>query len=132
MEGRVKMSSVDDNKAIVRAFYESAFGGEPERAVERYVGNRYIQHNPQADDGTAPFIQFVRQMRRDYPDMRLEIKRVIGEGDLVVTHAHLVLKAGDRGMALADFFRVENGKVVEHWDVIQPIPETSANRNTMF
>lgn len=71
-------------------------------------------------------------MRGEYPDLKLDIKRVLAEGDLVVTHSHLVLEPGTPGRALADFFRVEDGKVVEHWDVIQEIPDASANENGMF
>ena len=126
------MPSAEDNKALVRAYYETAFGGEPERAVESYMGDRYIQHNPEADDGPEAFIAFVHRLRRENPDLRLDIKRIVGEGDHVVTHAHLILKPDDPGLALADFFRLENGKVVEHWDVIQPVPENAANRNGMF
>jgi predicted SnoaL-like aldol condensation-catalyzing enzyme len=126
------MSNLEANKTTVRAYYETAFRGQPELAVQRYLGDRYIQHNPQAADGPAAFIQFVHNLRREYSELRLDIKRIFADGDFVITHSHLIRKPGDAGLALADFFRLENGKVVEHWDVIQPVPEQSANRNSMF
>jgi predicted SnoaL-like aldol condensation-catalyzing enzyme len=126
------MSDLETNKATVRAYYETAFGGQPELAVERYMGPRYIQHNPQANDGPDAFIAFVHDLRAANPQVRLDIKRIFAEDDFVITHANLVLKPGEPGLALADFFRLENGKVVEHWDVIQSVPDGGANRNGMF
>lgn len=124
--------SVETNKATVRAYYEIAFAGQPELAVANYMGPRYIQHNPEADSGPEAFIEFVHALRGANPEMRLDIKRVFGEGDFVITHSNLILKPGEPGLALADFFRLEGGKVVEHWDVIQPVPAHSANNNSMF
>ena len=127
------MADLEENKRIVRAYYEQAFNdGDPEGAVERYVGDRYVQHNPQAADGTEAFIGFVKWSRAQFPELRVDIKRMIAEGDLVVTHSRLTTSPEDRGTAAVDIFRVENGKVVEHWDVLQPIPEEAANTNTMF
>jgi predicted SnoaL-like aldol condensation-catalyzing enzyme len=124
--------SVEQNKKAVVDFYRTAFGGNPEKAVADHIGDRYIQHNPQAPDGPDAFIAFVHYLRERYPELELDIKRVIGEGSLVVTHSHLILEPGKAGQALADFFRLEDGKVVEHWDVVQDVPETSANSNGMF
>jgi predicted SnoaL-like aldol condensation-catalyzing enzyme len=127
------MTDLDENKRVVRSFYEEAFNdGDPEGAVNRYLGNRYIQHNPQAADGPEAFIGFVKWIRGEFPELHLDIKRMIAEGDLVVTHSHLKNSPDDRGTAVVDLFRVENGKIVEHWDVLQPIPEGAANDNTMF
>ncbi len=126
------MSELSDNKAAVVDYYQTAFGGDPEKAVADHFGDRYIQHNPQAENGPEAFIGFVRWLRGEYPELQLDIKRVLAEDDLVVTHSHLILTPGEPGRALADFFRLENGKVVEHWDVIQDIPKTSANSNSMF
>jgi predicted SnoaL-like aldol condensation-catalyzing enzyme len=121
------------NTEIVRAFYELAFNeGKPEEAVERYVGDRYVQHNPQAADGAEAFVGFVRWYRGEHPELHVDIKRTVAEGDLVVTHSLITTGPGDRGTAAADLFRVEDGRIVEHWDVLQPVPETSANDNTMF
>src|SRR5207244_6448988 len=110
-----------------RDYYALAFNQrKPEQAVEKYVAPYYRQHNPQAADGPKAFIDFVHYLATTFPEFRLEIKRIIAEGDLVVTHSRLVRSPGDRGQALADFFRLENGKIVEHWDVIQDVPERSA------
>ena len=126
------MSTVD-NKALVVAFYEQAFNDyEPEHAAATHLGPTYTQHNPQAQDGPAAFVGYVHWLRGEFPELHLDIKRVIAEGDLVVTHSNLHLKPGDLGMAVADFWRVVDGKIVEHWDVVQEVPEKSSNDNTMF
>ena len=128
------MADIEQNKRNVIAYYERAFNDhEPEDAVEKYVGSEYIQHNPMAPDGTDAFIAFVRGYVEQFPQLRIEIRRAIAEGDLVMTHGLLKTSPHDRGTAAADIFRLdENGKIVEHWDVLQPVPETSANDNTMF
>ena len=126
------MSDLEQNKKIVVDYYQTAFGGNPEKAVADHFGPRYIQHNPDAQDGPEAFIGFVKYLRGEYPELLLDIKRVIAEGDMVVTHSHLVLEPGKPGRALADYFRLEDGKVVEHWDVIQEVPATAANTNGMF
>ena len=74
----------------------------------------------------------MKRFAQNFQDFRYELKRIIAEGDYVVLHSHLILKPGDRGTAVVDIFRLENGKIVEHWDVVQEVPETSANNNTMF
>jgi predicted SnoaL-like aldol condensation-catalyzing enzyme len=126
------MSGVEKNKNIVVDYYQTAFDGNPEKAVADHFGDRYIQHNPDAADGPEAFIGYVNWLRSEHPELTLEIKRVIAEGDIVATHSHLTLEPGQPGRALADFFRLENGKVVEHWDVIQEVPDTSANSHGMF
>jgi predicted SnoaL-like aldol condensation-catalyzing enzyme len=124
---------LEENKRIVREYSDLAFNQrKPEEAVAKYLGPHYRQHNPGAGDGPEPFIGFVNWFAQTYPSFRIDFKRIIAEGDLVVTHSHLIREPGDRGMAVIDIFRLENGKVVEHWDVTQEIPETSANNNTMF
>jgi len=129
------MSDLEANKRVVVDYYTTAFSGEPEKAVADHFGPRYVQHNPAAEDGPEAFIGFVHWLRGQYPRLELNIKRVIAEGDLVATHSHLDLEPGNPdhpGQALADFFRLEGGKVVEHWDVIQEVPGTAANQNGMF
>ncbi len=129
----MRMADLEQNKRVVRSFYEEAFNdGDPEGAVQRYLGDRYIQHNPQAADGAEAFIGFVKWYRGEFSDLHVDIKRMIAEDDLVVTHSNIKESPDNRGKAVVDIFRVENGKVVEHWDVIQPIPEQAANSNTMF
>jgi predicted SnoaL-like aldol condensation-catalyzing enzyme len=121
------------NKKIVLEYTELAFNQrKPEEAIAKYLGPYYRQHNPGAKDGSEAFIGFVKWFAQTYPSFQIAVKRIIAEGDLVVMHSHLVRAPGDRGTAVVDIFRFENGKVVEHWDVVQEIPETSANNNTMF
>jgi predicted SnoaL-like aldol condensation-catalyzing enzyme len=125
--------SLERNKAIVREYYDLAFNQQqPEAAVQRYMGSYYRQHNPQAGDGPEPFIGYVHWFSGQNPEARVDFKRLIAEGDLVVVHSHMVPRPGDRGMAVMDIFRLEDGKIVEHWDVIQDVPEKAANNNTMF
>jgi predicted SnoaL-like aldol condensation-catalyzing enzyme len=127
------MSDTEQNKNNVRAFYDLAFNQkQPEEAVKRYAGSYYRQHNPHAGDGTEPFIGFVKWLTGANPQLHIEFKRFIAEGDLVVVHSHNVAVPGTRGKAVIDIFRLEDGKIVEHWDVVQEIPETAKNDNTMF
>lgn len=127
------MSDSERNKRTVVEFYELAFNAKkPAEAIAKYAGPRYIQHNPQVGDGPEAFVQFVTGFTKAHPRLHLEIKKVIGEDDFVVLHVHAKTSPEDRGMAVIDIFRLESGRVVEHWDVLQPIPEGSANDNGMF
>jgi predicted SnoaL-like aldol condensation-catalyzing enzyme len=127
------MSDPKTNTETVRSYYELAFNdGRPEEAAAKYLGDRYIQHNPQAADGPDAFIGFVNWYRSEFPELHVEIKRTVAEGDLVVTHGVIKTSPEDRGTAAADIFRLEDGKIVEHWDVLQPVPESAENDNTMF
>lgn len=126
-------SNLESNKLLVKKFYETAANDkEPRRAVELYVGEYYKQHNPYAGDGKEAFINYFESRAKQYPNAKMEIKRSLAEGDLVMVHVLSKLKPEDRGRAIVDIFRVENNKIVEHWDVVQDIPEKSANSNTMF
>jgi predicted SnoaL-like aldol condensation-catalyzing enzyme len=121
------------NKEMVRDFYHLSLNlRKPEEAVAKYLGTYYRQHNPAAADGAEAFIAFVRGFTGAFPGLHFDFKRFIAEGDLVMVHSHLVRKPGDRGMAVMDLFRIENNRIVEHWDVLQEIPESSVNSNTMF
>ena len=125
------MADLERNKRLVREYYELAFNEhQPREAVERYQGDEYIQHNPQAPDGPEAFIGFVEA----FPEASIDIKRILAEGDIVVTHSLIRFSKDDeRGTVAVDLFRLtEDGKIVEHWDVLQPFPEESANDHPMF
>jgi predicted SnoaL-like aldol condensation-catalyzing enzyme len=131
--GGVTVADSNENKKTVLAFYSLAFDArQPVEAVAQYVGATYRQHNPQAKDGPVGFIQYALGIFGQFPDASLEIKRMVAEDDLVVAHALLKGAPFDRGTAVVDIFRLKDGKVVEHWDVHQPVPATAENDNTMF
>lgn len=120
------------NRAAVLAFYEKGLNQKDADAALAYVGNRYVQHNPNAPDGPDGFRKFIGFLREKFPNSHSEIKRSFVDGDFVILHVHSVREPGSRGRAIVDIFKLENGKIVEHWDVVQDIPENPANNNTMF
>jgi predicted SnoaL-like aldol condensation-catalyzing enzyme len=120
------------NKRVVLTFYEKGLNQKDAEGAIVYLGPRYIQHNPTAGDGVEGFRKFIAFLKEKFPNSRSEVKRVIAEDDHVVLHVHAVREPGTRGNAIIDIFRLENGKIVEHWDVIQPVPEQAANSNGMF
>ena len=123
---------MEENKKIVAAFYDAALNQKDFEKASRYLGARYTQHNPLAADGREGFKGFITFLKDKFPNNRSEIKRIFADGDYVIVHVHAVREPGTRGNAIVDIFKLENGKVVEHWDVIQPIPEKAANDNGMF
>ncbi len=127
------MADLERNKANVKAFYELAFtGGQPREAVERYVGTSYTQHNPHVANGTEGFIAYFERMAKEYPDKSIRFVRTMAEGDLVMVHTHQVWQGSD-DYASMDIFRCDaDGKIVEHWDVLQIIPSEMAHENGMF
>jgi predicted SnoaL-like aldol condensation-catalyzing enzyme len=132
LTGPAFAADLEANKKVVVDFYEKGLNQKDYDAAAKYFGPRYIQHNPGAANGPEGFKRLVTFLKEKFPNSHSEIKRVIAEGDLVVLHVHSKREPTDRGRAIVDIFKVENGKIVEHWDVIQDIPEKSANDNTMF
>jgi predicted SnoaL-like aldol condensation-catalyzing enzyme len=125
-------SSLEANKRTVLDFYEKGLNQMDFEAAAVHFGPRYIQHNPIAPDGIDGFKRFIAFRKERTPQARSEIKRVFADGDFVILHVHSKREPNDRGVAIVDIFRLENGKIVEHWDVIQPVPETMAHGNGMF
>ena len=120
------------NRKAVLEFYEKGLNQKDADAAIAYMGDRYVQHNPNAADGPEGFRKFIGFLREKFPNSRSEIKRSFVDGDYVILHVHAVREPGSRGSAIVDIFKLENGKIVEHWDVVQPVPENPANSNTMF
>ena len=120
------------NKKIVVDFYEKAINQKDFEAASKHLGPRYTQPNPNAADGPEGLKAFLGFLREKFPNSKSEIKRVFADGDSVILHVHAVREPGSRGSAIIDIFKIENGKVVEHWDVVQPVPEKAANANGMF
>jgi len=120
------------NKKVVLDFYDKALNQKDFDAAAKHFGPRYIQHNPLAADGIEGFRKFIEFRREKFPNAKSEIKRTLADGDMVILHVHSIREPGERGVAIVDIFRLEGGKIIEHWDVIQPISEKAANDNTMF
>jgi predicted SnoaL-like aldol condensation-catalyzing enzyme len=125
-------AALEANKKVAIAFYDAAINKKDFEAASRYLGPQYKQHNPTAQDGAEGLKAFIEFLKTRFPNQKGEIKRVMAEGDLVALHVHSTRGDNTPGRAIVDIFRVQNGKVVEHWDVIQDIPEKPANNNGMF
>lgn len=119
------------NKKKVVEFYEKALNQKEVAAVDKYLGP-YRQHNPQAADGPDGLKGYIGYLKSTAPNFKFELKRVLADGDFVILHVHGIPEPGARGLAIVDIFRVDGERIVEHWDVIQEIPEKAANSNGMF
>ncbi len=125
-------STPERNRRNAIAFYETAFLGSPREAAEKYLGDKYVQHNPVVGDGKEAFIEYFENMAAEYPGKTIEFVRSVSEGELVALHTHQIWPGGDEYVTM-DFLKFdENGKIIEHWDSIQQIPESSANGNLMY
>ena len=120
------------NRKLVVDFYDRFFNKHETVEAAEVVAEDYKQHNPNVPDGKAPFVGFFTKFLKDNPERKSRIVRSATDGDLVYLHVHSIESPKDRGVAVVDIFRVKDGKIVEHWDVIQKVPEQSANDNTMF
>jgi predicted SnoaL-like aldol condensation-catalyzing enzyme len=124
---------LERNKETVKAFYELMFNQcKPAEALEKYAGDVYIQHNPMVGDGKAAFVDYFLQMAAEYPGKRVHVVRALAEGDFVILHCRQEWP-GDSDWAGIDIFRLDDdGRIVEHWDVLQRVPNESENDNGMF
>lgn len=120
------------NRQLVTSFYDAFFNQHQTVDASKVVADDYIQHNPDVPDGKEPFVSYFTGYFKENPQSRARIIRSAVDGDLVYLHVHSTENAKDRGQAVVDIFRVEKGMIVEHWDVIQNVPEKAANKNTMF
>ena len=120
------------NKENAIAFYRMAYEGNPKEAVTLYVGDKYIQHNPDVVDGPQGFIDYFERMQKEYSEKSISFVRCIAEGDLVALHTHQTWPGNEEYVTM-DFFRFDShGKIVEHWDAIQKVPDSMAHTNGMY
>jgi predicted SnoaL-like aldol condensation-catalyzing enzyme len=120
------------NKKVVVDFYNAAINKKDFTAASKYLGKKYTQHNPTAANGPEGLKTFIEFLKKNYPNAHSDIKKAFVDDDYVILQVHSVRVPGTRGRAIFDLFKLENGKIVEHWDVVQDIPEKSANSNGMF
>lgn len=126
------LAQEEANRTLVVDFYNAFFNDHDIAAAEKFVTEDYIQHNPFVPDGRAPLVDFFAGDFKQNPERSSRIVRSAADGDLVWLHVESKQNPSDRGSAVVDIFRVKDGKIVEHWDAVQPVPETAANKNTMF
>nr|WP_314497532.1 ester cyclase [uncultured Chryseobacterium sp.] len=122
----------EDNKQLVKTFYQRLFGDKDISAIDDYIAENYIQHNPQVADGRAPLKAMAAQWIAGTPPTTVDFRKILAEGDLVVLHVRAASPDGTSYQAITEYFRLENNKIVEHWDVIQDAPASSANSHPMF
>ncbi|WP_431683611.1 nuclear transport factor 2 family protein [Kitasatospora sp. KL5] len=123
---------LEENKQTVLAFYRAAINDKDHEAAAELISRSYVQHNPRIADGPDGLREFVETLRADFPRLRAEVKRIFAEGDHVIAHVHGVRVPGGPGTAIVDIFRLEDGRIAEHWDVMQQIPDEARNTNGMF
>ena len=126
------LAQEEANRQLVVEFYHQNFNQHQVDQATKVMADDYIQHNPLVPNGKAPFVSFFKGFYANNPNAKSKIVRTAADGDLVWLHIHATNGENDRGQAIIDVFRVKDGKIVEHWDVIQDVPEKAANHNTMF
>jgi predicted SnoaL-like aldol condensation-catalyzing enzyme len=130
---QTQCSDLSVNKRLAKDCLDMLFNQhKPAQAVAQYIGENYLQHNQDAPDGPQGVIAFASGYIKANPQLKIDFKRIIAEGDLVVVHSHLKPSPSDRGVAVVDIFRVQNGKLVEHWDVMQSLRTNPTNKNGTF
>ena len=132
VQAQTDAAKMERNKKNVVEFYNAVLNEKDFDKASKYVGATYIQHNPIGADGLEGIKGFINFLRDKFPNNKSEIKRVFADGNYVIVHVHAVREPGTRGRAIVDIFRLENGKIVEHWDVAQDIPEKMPHNNGMF
>jgi predicted SnoaL-like aldol condensation-catalyzing enzyme len=125
-------SQLETNKKNVMRFHDELLNHKNFEAAQKYLGSHFRQHNPTAADGPEGLSGFVRFLKQKYPNFHADIEKAFADGDYVILHVHAVFEPETPGVAIVDIFRLDAGKIVEHWDVIQNIPEKSENANGMF
>ena len=126
------LAQEEANRQLVVEFYHQNFNQHQVDQATKVMADDYIQHNPLVPNGKEPFVSFFKGFFANNPNAKSKIVRTAADGDLVWLHIHATNGENDRGQAIIDVFRVKDGKIVEHWDVIQDVPEKAANHNTMF
>ena len=129
---RRDLATEEANLKLVVNFYEQFFNEHEVARAAEVVSENYKQHNPEVPDGKKPFVDYFSQLFKETPQSKARIVRTATSGDLVWLQVHSTNSPSDRGQAVLDIFRVKNGKIVEHWDIIQDVPAQSANENSMF
>ena len=125
-------NKLEENKQNAISFYRIAYLGDPAKAVERYVGAEYIQHNPLVGNGKQAFIDYFTEMAAKYPSKEIEFVRAVAEGNLVALHTHQTWPGNEEYVTM-DFFRFDtDGKIIEHWDAMQEVPNETKNGNPMY
>jgi predicted SnoaL-like aldol condensation-catalyzing enzyme len=130
--GRARTALEEANLQLVRDVYDHVLQPLDSARVDEYFTPGYIQHSPMAETGAVGLKRFLDWARETSPDARHHVKRLFVDGDHVIGHVHVVIKPGDRGNAVIDIFRIENGRIAEHWDAAQPIPAAPGNSNGLF
>ncbi|AZN99164.1 polyketide cyclase [Mesorhizobium sp. M9A.F.Ca.ET.002.03.1.2] len=125
-------NALETNKMIVVDFIDKAVNQGNIEAASMHFGERYVQHNPNIADDADGFKAYLRQLRQSFPLVRGEVKRIFAEGDFVIVHMHAKREPEEEGLAIVDFFRLQDGKLIEHWEVRQPVADSKLHANCMI